>query len=133
MGVELTVSLKILLSNQNGEYLVLQRPPSSSRNAGKWDLPGGKMHPEEPYLQELRREVWEETGLDVQADRIIGLTEAALQGRKVLTLIFQGRTSSDDVKLSHEHSAFRWVRRDQLTNLAFTDKLQEFLKESQPL
>ncbi|MBN1368431.1 MAG: NUDIX domain-containing protein [Dehalococcoidales bacterium] len=129
MNIKLTISLKVLLSNENGELLVLQRPCSSKRNPGKWDLPGGRMNLEQPYLLELCREVSEETGLNIEVERIIGITEMLFPLQKVITLIFQGKANSKDVKLSDEHSAFNWITPDRAVNLEFTDKLQVFIKE----
>ena len=130
MSMNLTICLKILLANQDGEFLVLQRPSSSIRNPSKWDFPGGKMTLEKPYLLELRREVKEETGLDIEVERIIGITETLLPLQKVITLIFRGRASSKDIKLSDEHTTFKWIIPDQMDSLELTDKLQAFFKEN---
>ncbi|QKD83322.1 NUDIX domain-containing protein [Thermoleptolyngbya sichuanensis A183] len=41
-----------------------------------WDLPGGGLEPMEPILTGLRREVWEETGIqDFQCDRLLTVFE----------------------------------------------------------
>lgn len=41
-----------------------------------WDLPGGGLDPLEPVLVGLRREVWEETGIqDFQCDRLLTVFE----------------------------------------------------------
>jgi 8-oxo-dGTP pyrophosphatase MutT (NUDIX family) len=41
-----------------------------------WDLPGGGLEPLEPLLLGLRREVWEETGIqDFQCDRLLTVFE----------------------------------------------------------
>jgi 8-oxo-dGTP pyrophosphatase MutT (NUDIX family) len=40
---------------------------------GRWCLPGGHMEPGETLAECLEREVWEETGLRVEAGRLIGV------------------------------------------------------------
>lgn len=40
---------------------------------GRWCLPGGHMEPGETLAECVEREVWEETGLRVEAQRLIGV------------------------------------------------------------
>lgn len=40
---------------------------------GRWGLPGGAVEPGESVTAALVREVWEETGLDVEPVRLIGV------------------------------------------------------------
>lgn len=45
--------------------LVCQRR-ASDRNPGKWEFPGGKLEPGETLDQCIRRELWEELGIDAE-------------------------------------------------------------------
>ncbi len=40
---------------------------------GKWAVPGGYMEPGENFSEACKREVWEETGLQVNIKRLIGI------------------------------------------------------------
>ena len=53
----------------NGGRVLLQR----RRDSGNWALPGGRMDIGEPFAHSVIREVREETGFDVQIDRIVGI------------------------------------------------------------
>lgn len=48
----------------SGRLLMLHRPPHKSQG-GRWGAPGGKVDPGETPLQAMRREMFEETGIDL--------------------------------------------------------------------
>ncbi|MEM9539125.1 MAG: NUDIX hydrolase [Cyanobacteria bacterium P01_E01_bin.42] len=60
-----------------------------------WDLPGGGLHPEEPLLEGLRREVEEETGITAfQVEKLLTVTEkfyinAKGEGRHGVNIIYR--------------------------------------------
>ena len=59
----------LVFIEQDGKILL------AKQNTGNryWSLPGGKMEPGEPVDETARREVKEETGLDVRVGRVVGL------------------------------------------------------------
>lgn len=56
-----------------GRLLVIRRahPPA----AGRWSLPGGRVEPGETLAAAVRREVLEETGLQVQVTEVVGAVD----------------------------------------------------------
>jgi 8-oxo-dGTP pyrophosphatase MutT (NUDIX family) len=85
------------------------------------DFPGGKLQPGEVDLAEaLRREVREETGLeiDVGAPFIAwvdaGHPATVRTGLSVLLIGYNCRLRSGDLRLSEEHDAHRWITRADL-------------------
>jgi len=78
---------------------------------GEWDLPGGRPDPGEDDRAALKREMREETGLevDVGAALDVQLFEV-LPGRFVRILPFACRlVGGGDVVLSQEHHATLWL------------------------
>jgi 8-oxo-dGTP diphosphatase len=77
---------------------------------GEWDLPGGRPDHGEDHRAALRREVREETGLEVEVGAAIdGHLFEVLPGRFVRILPFACRLAGkSDVVLSHEHLETRW-------------------------
>ena len=61
------------IAKKDDKLLLLQRPSKSSHDNGRWELPGGKIKKGEFFDEGLRREVKEETGLDI---KILGFFEA---------------------------------------------------------
>lgn len=56
-----------------GRLLLVQRRNDPSK--GRWSIPGGRVEPDEDDGQALRREVLEETGLDVVVGAYLGTVE----------------------------------------------------------
>ena len=54
-----------ILENSQGEFLVTQRAFNKKWAAGNWEMPGGGAKSKESSLDAIKREVKEETGLDV--------------------------------------------------------------------
>lgn len=59
--------------DDDGRLLLIQRanPPAE----GLWSLPGGRVEPGEPAQQAIRREVREETGLEIEIIREVGTVQ----------------------------------------------------------
>jgi 8-oxo-dGTP pyrophosphatase MutT (NUDIX family) len=61
-------SVTAVIRDDAGRVLLMRRSDD-----GRWDLPGGTTDPGEPPARALAREVWEETGLQVVPERILGV------------------------------------------------------------
>lgn len=89
---------------------------------GLWDLPGGFLHEQELPLDGLRREVQEETGLEVEPVEFLGHWLEPYDGRVVLTLTWKARTSGH-ARAADDLVEVRWFAQDELPPpdaLAFT-------------
>ncbi len=57
------LGVKTLIQNNHGKLLLLQLDPKKFKNESKWDIPGGRIKKNESVENTLKREVYEETGL----------------------------------------------------------------------
>ncbi len=60
-----------ILENEEGKFLVTQRALDKKWAAGGWEMPGGGAKSKESSLDAIKREVKEETGLDVINGRVV--------------------------------------------------------------
>lgn len=111
------ISVYAIIRNQQGEFLLLRRAENSHSNPGKWDLPGGKLGPQEPLTEAVVREVWEETGITAVVGEIAGYTTFELPQKRVIAIIFNGGYVIEDIKLSYEHIEYSWVSLDNVLEL----------------
>lgn len=56
-------------------FLLCRRPPTMRRHAGQFALPGGRLDPGESVIGAALRETHEEVGLELGADRVLGMLD----------------------------------------------------------
>ncbi|MFB6235800.1 MAG: NUDIX domain-containing protein [Halopenitus sp.] len=100
-----TVSIRGVIVMPESGLLILRRAAD-----GEWELPGGRLEPDEAVIEGLRREITEETGLNVDVKGPVH-TAAWLNDRDEgrFAAHYHCTTEHDAVELSDEHTAFRWV------------------------
>ena len=116
-GTPFALSAKVLILDKDGRCLLLRRSPQSKANAGKWDLPGGKVDAGEAFDAAILREVREETGLEIVLERVVGAAQSDLPERRVAYLILKAALSSGEVHLSDEHTEFLWANQAALPQM----------------
>lgn len=85
----------------------------------KYIIPGGHIELGEPMEEALRREVKEETGLDIYGIELIGLQESIFsdtfsERKHFIFIDYLCRTDSSDVSLNSEADAFVWAPLDEV-------------------
>ena len=135
-AVELQVGVKILIE-RDGRYLLLRRSlekyPETSGN--RWSSIGGRINPGQPLMENLAREVQEETGLQLVANpRLIAAQDILnIEGypdRHVVRLTYIGKANGEIVLDADENDQFQWCTLDEMKQLEGLDSyLQELLAQ----
>ena len=105
-----------------GKYLIVKRGYAPKK--GYWDLPGGYIEATEQPEDAVRRELTEETGLQVTDVKILTSHNSAFGDgpdevkQNVLGIYYTCRAGSDVVKLSPENPEYRWVAPDEFPEMA---------------
>jgi 8-oxo-dGTP diphosphatase len=120
------ISLYAIIRNEESEFLLLKRSEESHVDPGKWDLPGGKMEREEILENAIVREVREETGITIIPGEIAGYTIFERPEKKEIGIVYDGKYVTADVKLSPEHTEYKWVSQFRIMEM---DSLLPYFKD----
>jgi ADP-ribose pyrophosphatase YjhB (NUDIX family) len=129
--MELQVGVKVFLQNSEGKYLILERNLDKYTDIQKravWDIPGGRIEAGAPLLDNLRREVLEETGLEISEPiRLITAQDILRTDKHVVRLTYTAQIVEGQLRLSDEHVAYKWLSLDELKTL---ENFDSFAKEA---
>ncbi len=92
---------------ENGRLLAALRGPGMSQ-AGLWELPGGKVEPDEDDRTALARELSEELGIAVDVGDFIASHDHAYPG-KTVRLVAYACQIIRGIPTATEHADLRWV------------------------
>ena len=136
----IVVAVAAAVRNAQGELLLIKRSDN-----GLWALPGGGQDIGESVVQAARREVYEETGVDVEITGLSGIYSDPRhviayddgEVRQEFSLCFHAKPVSGEPRSSSESSEARWVSPDSLQNLKIHPSMQLRInhaleQESQP-
>ncbi|WP_224392564.1 NUDIX hydrolase [Pseudonocardia sp. ICBG1293] len=109
--VKHSVSVAGVVLNEARQVLIIQR-----KDNRHWEPPGGVLEIDESPQSGVRREVKEETGLDVEVDTLTGVYKNVEKG--VVALVFRcfASTSSVETATSETINA-QWVDRETVDKL----------------
>jgi len=106
----------------DGKYLLLQRSGAKDFAAGQWECVTGRLEQGESFLQAVRREAFEELGLEVHIEFVLGTThfyrgEALPENEMVGVHYGCSIQDATRMQLSDEHCASQWVTAEQAAAL----------------
>jgi 8-oxo-dGTP diphosphatase len=129
------LSAKALIRDNCGRILVVRRSARSRGNPLRWDLPGGKVEAAECFETALKREILEETNVNVELIRLIGAVESESPTARIVCVVMEARALGTHVQLSAEHDDAQWVATHELDALEVVSYLEPIfakLKCEQP-
>lgn len=116
----------IIVKNNEGKILLLKRSASDNFGAWKYGLPGGNVEENETIGQAVRRELFEETNLEVE--KIDFLTKIDNNDNSISHYFFAQKPESDIIAIdSNEHDNYVWVNKEEWNELELIGELKERL------
>lgn len=91
---------------------------------GCWEFPGGKIEKDETPEDALQREIKEELAADIQIDRFLGTVDYDYPHFHLTMECYLCHVAGGPLTIL-EHSAFRWVKKEELENMDWlgTDRI----------
>lgn len=108
------------------KILIIKKSPHEQIDAGLWTVPGGKVHPTEPIIDSLKREVKEEVGLTVTSFSWIGEDVFDSDGKYFHAQHFLCSVSEDGpVVLESKMIAYDWVTKENMHKYSFPANIKK--------
>lgn len=122
-NMDLQVGVKIVLKNTDGKYLVVLRSAEKYPEAGmQWEIVGGRINPGTSLIENLKREVREETGLEIKGELKLITAQDILKIHKHIVRLTYTGFADGEVVLSDEHTDYKWLSLKEILNLEPIDK-----------
>ncbi len=128
----LQVGVKVILEREDGSILLLRRNPKKYPEIGPtWDIAGGRINIGTPLIENLKREVKEETGLEISSDPVLLYAQDILNidrfpNRHVVRLTYRASVVGEP-QIDGESLEYKWVSKEDLKSPDI--ELDRFFKE----
>ncbi len=125
----LQVGVKIFLRNPEGKYLLVKRSSEKYKNAkGNWDIVGGRIEAGSSLIENLRREVKEETQLEITSEPVLIYAQDIMpnEEKHVVRLSYSGETSGEPTLDTSENIEYKWL---SIQEIKAHDDLDTYIKE----
>jgi mutator protein MutT len=119
------VGVGAVILDDEGRLLCVKRGRAPAM--GRWSLPGGRIEAGETAAEAVAREVFEETGLQVQVGDLIGHVDIIGEDRHYVVLDFAATVVGGIPEAGDDAAEVAWLTRRDLDTRRTTDQLMAFL------
>ena len=103
------VSVAALVTNEDGKILLVNSPWRG------WEYPGGLIEPGESFEAALKREVREESGVEIEITGFVGICKNV--ARNIVNIDFTARYAGGSLTTSEESTEVGWFTFEEAMNL----------------
>jgi 8-oxo-dGTP diphosphatase len=124
--------VKVVIKNDKGELLVLKRRDDDELDPGRWDFPGGGVERGEELRDTAKREVREETDLDIKPEDQYFATYYFPDGKEesaeAVIYSFRATIVTGVFRLNGESADYGWVSMDNWRKFSYTANCKAVLE-----
>lgn len=101
---------------KDGKYLLVQG--AREKWYGKWDLPAGHLGSNETIFEATKREIKEESGLDVELTGVCQIGNEKRKDEIFISIIFSTKVLSDNIKFNPDEILdVKWFSYEELLSM----------------
>ena len=116
------VELTVLCLIQDGDKILLQNRVKKDWKG--YTLPGGHVEPGESFVDAVKREMKEETGLDIINPKLAGIKQFPIENGRYVVLLFKAEHFSGKV-VSSDEGKMEWIDYHHLSEIDAVDDLED--------
>jgi len=110
----------------NDRILLIKRGHEPRK--GQWAVPGGKVKLGEELKEAARREVLEETGLEIEVGEVVWVGEFIDDENHLVLIDFDGVVVSGNLAASSDADEARWVLMDEAKDYSLTLTMHDLIE-----
>jgi 8-oxo-dGTP diphosphatase len=132
IGRFLVAAGAIIESSKTGKILLLKRSDKKDFSAGIREYVTGRLNQFESPQEGLKREIMEEAGIEVEVIKPFSIFHI-FRGEKtaeneLIGIMYWCKTNSEEIKISEEHSEYKWVTVNEALKIIEKPSMQEDIK-----
>lgn len=126
------VVVNALIKNPSGDkFLIVKRNSKSKIHPSLWMFPGGKVEANEDLIEALKREIKEETNLEINNIKKISEYEYKRPDNSItFGICFSAASTTENIKLNNELEDFKWITPQEFKNYPHLKELDEEVKKA---
>ena len=111
---------------KDGKYLLVQE--AQEKCYGKWNLPAGHLDPNETIFEAAKREIKEESGLDVELTGVCQIGNKKLESDVFVSVIFSTKVLGGDIKFDPDEILdVKWFSYEELLSTKVQLRSEKFI------
>jgi len=118
----------LALITDASDRILITRRSLDVDHGGMWEVPGGKLEPEETAADALKREVFEEVGLVVDESVYLGEVRHTYPEKSVCLHVFRVVQYTGQAHCSEAQLDLRWVTREAFKTFEFPEAMPNVMK-----
>ena len=114
---------------KDNKYLLIQEAKESVR--GKWNIPAGKIEPNEYIMDGAKREIKEETGCNVLLTGILQIGNKFINDDTLISFIFSAKLLDENISYNKEEILdAKWFTYEEIKNMKNELRQYEYIVEA---